>query len=66
MSQDGENGAEIHMLANTMKQARLLFDESKAMIKSPVLKKTLDHYVMPFIMIKRYLKLNRKHQTVKN
>ena len=39
MSQDGENG-EIHMLANTMKQARLLFDESKAMIKaSPVLKK---------------------------
>ena len=28
------------MLANTMKQARLLFDESKAMIKaSPVLKK---------------------------
>ena len=40
MSQDGENGAEIHMLANTMKQARLLFDESKAMIKaSPVLKK---------------------------
>ena len=37
MSQDGENGAEIHMLANTMKQARLLFDESKAMIKaSPV------------------------------
>lgn len=40
VSQDGENGAEIHMLANTMKQARLLFDESKAMIKaSPVLKK---------------------------
>nr|WP_276311466.1 terminase large subunit [Staphylococcus haemolyticus] len=39
VSQDGENGAEIHMLANTMKQARLLFDESKAMIKaSPVLK----------------------------
>lgn len=42
VSQDGENGAEIHMLANTMKQARLLFDESKAMIKaSPVLKKNL-------------------------
>ncbi len=40
VSQDGENGAEIHMLANTMKQARLLFDESKAMIKaSPVIKK---------------------------
>lgn len=40
VSQDGENGAEIPMLANTMKQARLLFDESKAMIKaSPVLKK---------------------------
>ena len=40
VSQDGENGAEIHMLANTMKQARLLFDESKAMIKAnPVLKK---------------------------
>ncbi|MCB7376944.1 terminase large subunit domain-containing protein, partial [Bariatricus massiliensis] len=34
VSQDKENGAEIHMLANTMKQARLLFDESKAMIKA--------------------------------
>ena len=35
-----EKMVEIHMLANTMKQARLLFDESKAMIKaSPVLKK---------------------------
>lgn len=34
MSQDGENGAEIHLLANVMKQARILFDESKAMIKA--------------------------------
>lgn len=40
VSQDGENGAEIHLLANVMKQARLLFDESKAMIKaSPQLRK---------------------------
>lgn len=40
VSQDKENGAEIHMLANTMKQARLLFDESKAMIKaSPQLRR---------------------------
>lgn len=38
VSQDGENGAEIHLLANVMKQARILFDESKAMIKaSPIL-----------------------------
>ena len=34
VSQDGENGAEIHLLANVMKQARILFDESKAMIKA--------------------------------
>ncbi|HDJ6414758.1 TPA: terminase large subunit, partial [Staphylococcus aureus] len=40
VSQDGENGAEIHLLANVMKQARILFDESKAMIKaSPKLDK---------------------------
>lgn len=40
VSKDNENGAEIHLLANSMKQARLLFDESKAMIKaSPLLKK---------------------------
>ncbi len=40
VSQDGENEAqEIHLLANVMKQARILFDESKAMIKaSPKLK----------------------------
>ncbi|EVC65692.1 terminase large subunit [Staphylococcus aureus] len=34
VSQDAENGAEIHLLANVMKQARILFDESKAMIKA--------------------------------
>lgn len=40
VSKDGENGAEITLLANSMKQARILFDEAKAMIKaSPKLKK---------------------------
>ncbi|PPA82582.1 terminase large subunit [Brevibacillus laterosporus] len=40
VSKDGENGADIPLLANSMKQARLLFDEAKAMIKaSPKLKK---------------------------
>lgn len=33
-SKDGENGADVVLLANSMKQARLLFDEAKAMIKS--------------------------------
>lgn len=40
VSKDDENGADIHLLANSMKQARLLFEESKAMIKaSPSLRK---------------------------
>lgn len=40
VSKDGEHGADIPLLANSMKQARLLFDEAKAMIKaSPKLKK---------------------------
>jgi len=40
VSKDGENGAEIPLLANSMKQARILFDEAKAMVKSsPKLKK---------------------------
>ncbi|WP_078428772.1 terminase large subunit [Alkalihalobacterium alkalinitrilicum] len=40
VSKDGERGADIPLLANSMKQARLIFDESKAMIKaSPLLKK---------------------------
>lgn len=40
VSKDNENGADIPLLANSMKQARLLFDEAKAMIKaSPKLKK---------------------------
>lgn len=40
VSKDNENGADIPLLANSMKQARLLFDESKAMIKSsPALRK---------------------------
>lgn len=40
VSKDGESGADIPLLANSMKQARLLFDEAKAMIKSsPHLKK---------------------------
>ncbi|WP_416729207.1 terminase large subunit [Fictibacillus sp. JL2B1089] len=40
VSKDGESGADIPLLANSMKQARLLFDEAKAMIKaSPLLRK---------------------------
>lgn len=40
VSKDGENGADIPLLANSMKQARLLFDEAKAMVKaSPKLSK---------------------------
>jgi len=40
VSKDGENGADIPLLANSMKQARLLFDEAKAMVKaSPKLRK---------------------------
>ena len=40
VSKDNENGADIPLLANSMKQARLLFDEAKAMIKaSPHLRK---------------------------
>lgn len=34
VSEDGEPGADVVLLANSMKQARLLFDESKVMIKS--------------------------------
>lgn len=33
-SKDGENGARVYQLANSMKQARLTYDECKAMIKS--------------------------------
>lgn len=40
VSKDNENGADIPLLANSMKQARLLFDEAKAMVKaSPQLRK---------------------------
>lgn len=39
-SEDGEPGADVILLANGMKQARLLFDESTKMIKgSPLLRK---------------------------
>jgi len=34
VSKDGEHGADIPLLANSMKQARLLFDEAKAMVKA--------------------------------
>lgn len=39
-SKDNEKGADVVLLANSMKQARLLFDEAKAMVKSsPSLRK---------------------------
>lgn len=40
VSKDGENGADVVLLANSMKQAKILFDEAKAMVKSsPKLRK---------------------------
>lgn len=33
-SKDGEKGADVHLLANSMKQARVVFDECVKMIKS--------------------------------
>lgn len=33
-SKDGENGADVHLLANSMKQARVIFDECTKMIKA--------------------------------
>lgn len=40
VSQDGEAGARVYLLANAKDQAKLLFDESKAMVEaSPVLSK---------------------------
>lgn len=39
-SKDGENGADVYLLANTRKQAGIIFDEAKAMVKkSPKLRK---------------------------
>lgn len=39
-SKDGENGADVYLLANTKQQANIIFDEAKAMIKkSPKLRK---------------------------
>lgn len=40
VSKDGENGADVYLLANTKQQAGIIFDEAKAMIKkSPKLRK---------------------------
>lgn len=40
LSKDGENGADVYLLANTRKQAGIIFDEAKAMVKkSPKLRK---------------------------
>nr|WP_156290868.1 terminase large subunit [Oceanobacillus salinisoli] len=39
-SKDGENGADVFLLANTKQQAGIIFDEAKAMVKkSPKLRK---------------------------
>lgn len=39
-SKDGEKGADVYLLANSMKQARVIFDECKKMIQSsPLLSK---------------------------
>ncbi|QBP06935.1 terminase large subunit [Virgibacillus phage Mimir87] len=39
-SKDGENGADVYLLANTRKQAGIIFDEAKAMVKkSPKLRR---------------------------
>lgn len=40
VSKDNENGARVYLLANSMRQARLIYDECRAMVKqSPILKK---------------------------
>ena len=40
VSKDGENGARVYQLANSMKQARVVFDECQAMVRaSPQLKR---------------------------
>lgn len=42
LGEDGENGANIYILANSQKQSNILFEESKAMVKaSPFLSKKL-------------------------
>lgn len=42
-SKDGENGARVYLLANSMKQARVVFDECKNMVKkSPLFRKHFD------------------------
>lgn len=42
LSEDGENGANIYILANSQKQSNILFKEAKAMVeKSPFLMKKL-------------------------
>lgn len=43
VSKDGENGARVYLLANSMKQARVVFDECKHMVKkSPLFRKHFD------------------------
>ncbi|MEC0282424.1 terminase large subunit [Terribacillus saccharophilus] len=40
VSKDGENGADVYLLANSKQQASIIFDEAKAMVKkSPPLRK---------------------------
>lgn len=41
-SKDGENGADVYLLANTKQQANIIFDEAKKMVKkSPKLRKRI-------------------------
>lgn len=53
VSQDGESGARVYLLSNAKDQAKLLFDESKAMVEaSPTLRKN-------FVALRDSIKYNK-------
>ncbi|PWW37388.1 phage terminase large subunit-like protein [Paenibacillus pabuli] len=53
VSQDGESGARVYLLSNAKDQAKLLFDESKAMVEaSPTLRKN-------FVALRDAIKYNK-------
>lgn len=67
VAKDNEPGARVYVLANTKQQAGELFDESRAMVqKSPFLRKHLRENQKGFSLIKRILKSNLVHLTVRS
>jgi phage terminase large subunit-like protein len=43
LTADGDGGAEVYSCATTQDQARIVFDTARAMARSPVAKKLMDH-----------------------